>query len=90
MNSSYGRAMKAVREDETAAEAMAINALRTKTSGVYVQRLLSGRSRRPSGSPDHHHFAFPVYFYAHVQSPDHDRHRWAGKHDWGSDRRSVW
>ncbi len=30
VNSSYGRAMKAVREDETAAEAMAINAFRTK------------------------------------------------------------
>ncbi len=31
VNSSYGRAMKAVREDETAAQAMGINAFRIKT-----------------------------------------------------------
>jgi branched-chain amino acid transport system permease protein len=42
VNSSYGRAMKAVREDETAAEAMAINALRTKTLAFAVSAFFQG------------------------------------------------
>lgn len=42
VNSSYGRAMKAVREDETAAEAMAINAFRTKTLAFTVSAFFQG------------------------------------------------
>jgi branched-chain amino acid transport system permease protein len=42
VNSSYGRAMKAVREDETAAEAMAINALKTKTLAFTVSAFFQG------------------------------------------------
>ena len=42
VNSSYGRAMKAVREDETAAEAMGINAFRTKTLAFAVSAFFQG------------------------------------------------
>jgi branched-chain amino acid transport system permease protein len=42
VNSSYGRAMKAVREDETAAEAMAINSLKTKTLAFAVSAFFQG------------------------------------------------
>ncbi|HMK36158.1 MAG TPA: branched-chain amino acid ABC transporter permease [Desulfomonilaceae bacterium] len=42
VNSSYGRAMKAVREDETAAEAMAINAFRTKTLAFTFSAFVQG------------------------------------------------
>ncbi len=42
VNSSYGRAMKAVREDETAAEAMGINAFRTKTLAFVVSAFFQG------------------------------------------------
>jgi branched-chain amino acid transport system permease protein len=46
VNSSYGRAMKSVREDETAAEAMGINAFWTKTLafafGAFFQGVAGG------------------------------------------------
>lgn len=42
VNSSYGRAMKAVREDETAAEAMGINAFRTKTLAFTFSAFFEG------------------------------------------------
>jgi branched-chain amino acid transport system permease protein len=41
-HSSYGRAMMAVREDETAAEAMAVNAFRTKTLAFTVSAFFQG------------------------------------------------
>ncbi len=42
VNSSYGRAMKAVREDETAAEAMGINAFRIKTLAFTCSAFFEG------------------------------------------------
>ncbi len=42
VNSSYGRAMKAVREDETAAEAMGINAFWTKTLAFTISAFFQG------------------------------------------------
>jgi len=42
VNSSYGRSMKAVREDETAAEAMGINALRIKTLAFAFSAFFQG------------------------------------------------
>jgi branched-chain amino acid transport system permease protein len=42
VNSSYGRAMKAVREDERAAEAMGINAFWTKTLAFAVSAFFQG------------------------------------------------
>lgn len=42
VNSSYGRAMKAVREDETAAEAMGINAFWTKTLAFSFSAFFEG------------------------------------------------
>lgn len=42
VNSSYGRSMKAVREDETAAEAMGINALRIKTLAFTFSAFFQG------------------------------------------------
>lgn len=42
VNSSYGRAMKAVREDELAAEAMAINSFRTKTLAFTFSAFIQG------------------------------------------------
>jgi branched-chain amino acid transport system permease protein len=42
VNSSYGRAMKAVREDEAAAEAMGINAFRTKTLAFTFSAFFEG------------------------------------------------
>lgn len=42
INSSYGRAMKAVREDEIAAEAMGINALRIKTFAFAFSAFFQG------------------------------------------------
>ncbi|MFZ5867935.1 MAG: branched-chain amino acid ABC transporter permease [Thermodesulfobacteriota bacterium] len=42
VNSSYGRAMKAVREDETAAEAMGINAFWTKTLAFTLSGFFEG------------------------------------------------
>ncbi len=42
VNSSYGRAMKAVREDEAAAEAMGINAFRTKTLAFTYSAFFEG------------------------------------------------
>ncbi|MDQ1285398.1 MAG: branched-chain amino acid transport system permease protein [Thermodesulfobacteriota bacterium] len=42
VNSSYGRAMKAVREDETAAEAMGINAFRIKTLAFAFSAFFQG------------------------------------------------
>jgi branched-chain amino acid transport system permease protein len=42
VNSSYGRAMKAVREDETAAEVMAINSFRIKTLAFVVSAFFQG------------------------------------------------
>lgn len=42
VNSSYGRAMKAVREDETAAEAMGINAFWTKTLAFVFSAFFEG------------------------------------------------
>ncbi len=42
IRSSYGRAMKAVREDETAAEAMGINAFRIKTLAFVVSAFFQG------------------------------------------------
>ncbi len=42
INSSYGRAMKAVREDETAAEAMGIDAFRTKTLAFVFSAFFQG------------------------------------------------
>jgi branched-chain amino acid transport system permease protein len=42
VNSSYGRAMKAVREDETAAEAMGIDAFRTKTLAFVFSAFFQG------------------------------------------------
>ncbi|MFH0823389.1 MAG: branched-chain amino acid ABC transporter permease [Pseudomonadota bacterium] len=42
VGSSYGRAMKAVREDETAAEAMGINAFRTKTLAFAISAFFTG------------------------------------------------
>jgi branched-chain amino acid transport system permease protein len=42
VNSSYGRAMKAVREDETAAEAMGINAFWTKTLAFTFSAFFEG------------------------------------------------
>ncbi|MEW6351762.1 MAG: branched-chain amino acid ABC transporter permease [Thermodesulfobacteriota bacterium] len=42
VNSSYGRAMKAVREDERAAEAMGINAFWTKTLAFTVSAFFQG------------------------------------------------
>ncbi len=42
VNSSYGRAMKAVREDETAAEAMGINAFRIKTFAFAFSAFFQG------------------------------------------------
>ncbi len=42
VNSSYGRAMKAVREDETAAKAMGINAFRIKTLAFTFSAFFEG------------------------------------------------
>lgn len=42
VNSSYGRAMKAVREDETAAQAMGINAFRIKTLAFTLSGFFEG------------------------------------------------
>jgi len=42
VNSSYGRSMKAVREDEAAAEAMGINALRIKTLAFTFSAFFQG------------------------------------------------
>lgn len=42
VNSSYGRAMKAVREDETAAQAMGINAFRIKTLAFTFSAFFEG------------------------------------------------
>ena len=42
VNSSYGRSMKAVREDETAAEAMGINAFRIKTLAFTFSAFFEG------------------------------------------------
>jgi branched-chain amino acid transport system permease protein len=42
VNSSYGRAMKAVREDEAASEAMGINAFRIKTLAFIVSAFFQG------------------------------------------------
>jgi len=42
VNSSYGRAMKAVREDETAAQAMGINAFRVKTLAFTFSAFFEG------------------------------------------------
>jgi branched-chain amino acid transport system permease protein len=42
VNSSYGRAMKSVREDETAAEAMGINAFWTKTLALAFSAFFQG------------------------------------------------
>jgi branched-chain amino acid transport system permease protein len=42
VNSSYGLAMKAVREDETAAEAMGVNAFRTKLLAFTVSAFFEG------------------------------------------------
>jgi branched-chain amino acid transport system permease protein len=42
VNSSYGRAMKAVREDEIAAEAMGINAFRIKTLAFVISAFFQG------------------------------------------------
>jgi branched-chain amino acid transport system permease protein len=42
VNSSYGRAMKAVREDETAAEAMGIDAFWTKTLAFVFSAFFQG------------------------------------------------
>ena len=42
VNSTYGRAMKAVREDETAAEAMGINAFRIKTLAFTASAFFQG------------------------------------------------
>jgi branched-chain amino acid transport system permease protein len=42
VRSSYGRAMKAVREDETAAQAMGINAFRTKTLAFTFSAFFEG------------------------------------------------
>ncbi len=42
VNSSYGRSMKAVREDETAAQAMGINAFRTKTLAFTFSAFFEG------------------------------------------------
>jgi branched-chain amino acid transport system permease protein len=42
VNSSYGRAMKAIREDETAAEAMGINAFWTKTLAFTFSAFFQG------------------------------------------------
>jgi branched-chain amino acid transport system permease protein len=44
INSSYGRSMKAVREDETASEAMGIDAFRTKTLAFVVSAFFQGLS----------------------------------------------
>ena len=42
INSSYGRAFKAIRDDEVAAEAMGINLARHKTAVFYCQPVLCG------------------------------------------------
>ncbi len=42
VNSSYGRSMKAVREDETASEAMGIDAFRIKTLAFVVSAFFQG------------------------------------------------
>ncbi|MBI5252568.1 MAG: branched-chain amino acid ABC transporter permease [Desulfomonile tiedjei] len=42
VNSSYGRAMKAIREDETAAQAMGIDAFRTKTLAFVFSAFFEG------------------------------------------------
>jgi branched-chain amino acid transport system permease protein len=42
VNSSYGRAMKAVREDETAAEAMGVSSFRTKTLAFTFSAFFQG------------------------------------------------
>ena len=42
VNSSYGRALKSIREDETAAEAMGVNAFRHKTLAFTVSAFFEG------------------------------------------------
>ncbi len=54
--------MKAVREDETAAEAMGINAFWTKNTGLCFQRIFSKGWRRTPGSYHNHYFANSFHF----------------------------
>ena len=49
INSSYGRAFKAIREDEIAAEAMGINLSQHQDAGLLHLLLLCGHRRRPAG-----------------------------------------
>ena len=47
INSTYGRAFKAIRDDEVAAEAMGINLATPQAAGLLHQLLLRRRGRRP-------------------------------------------
>ena len=49
INSTYGRAFKAIRDDEIAAEAMGINLAQHKMLSFVHQLLLRGRRRRAAG-----------------------------------------
>ena len=49
INSSYGRAFKAIRDDETAAEAMGINLARHKMIAFCTSSFFRGDRRRAAG-----------------------------------------
>ena len=71
VNSSYGRALNAIREDETAAKAIGDQHLSPSARGVSSERLLVRGGRRAAGPPHHHHFAVALHLFPHLQSLDH-------------------
>lgn len=66
VKSSYGRAMKAVREDETAAQAMGIDSIWTKTLAFTFSTFFPGGRGRSVGASHYDHITVALYVLSHV------------------------
>ena len=89
VNSSYGRALKAIREDETAAKAMGVNIFPPPAGRLYPERLFLRGGGRAPGPPDHHHFAVALHLFPHLQPVDHHRGGGPGVHHRGGPGRGL-
>ena len=83
INSTYGRAFKAIRDDEVAAEAMGVNLSRHKMTVLRGQLLLRRHRRRPAGHvPVHTHQAIHVQVRHDLRDSAHRCHRRHRFHHW--------
>jgi branched-chain amino acid transport system permease protein len=67
VDSSYGRALKAVRDDEIAAEALGVGLFYHKILAFSLSSLLRRRGRRAAGQPDQHHRSRVFLFFLTYQ-----------------------